>query len=186
MTPNLPYTHDRFYMRIGVGAAYTLDRFERSRASEAETFKELGRGFGVATELAFGGTPTAGLVVGGGIYGGHAFSLKAYEGQRELASWESVNTVLVGPFLDYYPEPASGVHIQGALGPALIEFDDGQRADAFGIMVGLGHEWFFAPQWSVGVLGRILLAAGDAEDEDGSQWDHAVLVPSVLLTTTLH
>ena len=197
--------HDGFYLRLALGGAYGKD------SVEAEDFKFDGSGPGVAEEIAIGTTVAPGLVIGGGVY---AAMLVEPEGDNleyggeDLdgveASWDSATFGVVGPFLDYYPNPAGGFHLQGAVGIASLSVSDGKMKDGsntidldesdgtgFGAMLGIGYEAWVGDQWSLGVLGRVLYGTPTMEDNlpGGNtevDWDHKMLIPGVLMSATYH
>jgi hypothetical protein len=105
---------------------------------------------------------------------------------------------IFGPFVDWYPNPRSGFHLQAALGIAALtsgngdrfdsdDDDDDYRAFGAGIVLGLGYEWWVGNEWSLGVLARTQAAGLEGEDDSGVRWVHAAgASPSLLLTLTYH
>jgi hypothetical protein len=104
--------------------------------------------------------------------------------------------VLVGPFIDYYPEPHAGFHAQAALGLSLLTprvFGDAatQRSQYLaaggGLLLGTGWDWWIAEEWSIGVLGQFGLHVLGGKDDAGVQWTHVVAIsPSLSLAVTYH
>ncbi len=145
--------HDGFYMRLGVGAA--------ALAGEVGAV-ELG-GAGLATEFALGGTVAPGLVVGGGSYPVFVPTTSYEFATGEKQDGDGTTVALIGPFVDYYINPAGGLHVQGSLGlnssalkaPSELE----QSGVGLGLMLGVGYEWWVGEQWSMGVLGRLTTTA---------------------------
>jgi hypothetical protein len=194
-------THDGFYMRFGLGFGGFHDYLV---ADSGDGFSHAGTvtGMGTASEFALGGTPARGLVIGGGIYG---MSVLASDFIAEDEAFDAGlpteinpsprNLSLIGPFIDYYPDPRNGMHLQAALGFAgltgirrdHVRFRDDDIAIGGGLMFGAGYEWWVADEWSVGVLGRVMGAALFQGDDDGADWIHwVVTVPSVLFSVTYH
>jgi hypothetical protein len=171
-------------------------------------------GAAAALEVALGGTPSPGIVIGGGVYQSMVFSPRVDEyqlgGATLQADYESdsADLVLVAFFLDAYLDPRGGFHVQAGVGPARMVVgaaDDcsqlesfggclslaGQEVDGLGLMLGVGYEIWAEEQWGVGLLGRLLYAAvsGDAEASFSAQEvevDHSVVAPALLFSATLH
>src|SRR6185312_13646838 len=85
-----------------------------------------------AFELAIGGTPAPGLVIGGGIFssatGNTSTSDLTVDGHGVgKLDYKSINFTLVGPFIDYYFNERSGFHLQGALGIAAMDVSSGRN-----------------------------------------------------------
>jgi hypothetical protein len=140
-----------------------------------------------------GGTVARGLVVGGGSY--QTFvpttNFKARVDGEELENdGEATSSVVVGPFIDYYPNPASGLHFQGALGVHNVSLESptgiSSSGSGVGLMLGVGHEWWVGEQWSIGVLGRLTAASHTIEDDNGTEWKSSFATFGVLGTFTYH
>lgn len=195
--------HDGFYMRFGSG----LSGFDERLSSEDSAIyggeiKSRTRGIGSASELALGGTISKGVVLGGGIY---TFDLLASTLRLEDDSADAPpeeldtglrNLILIAPFIDIYPNPRRGFHVQGALGLALLtprvfgssatEQSD-YAAVGGGLMLGAGYEWFIADEWSLGILGRATVSVLTGKDESGVRWVHVPSTsPGFLVTLTYH
>jgi hypothetical protein len=172
-------------------------------------------GFGVASEIALGGSPTPGFVIGGGIYGVSVLSASVDEltdggGSVDAdIEWDPSTLSMIGPFVDVYPAPASGFHLQAAFGYAVLDAGDGSgtyqyanttRTDitldpesfgGIGFMLGIGIEGWLSEQWSMGGLLRLMYASvsNRAELPGGGpsvDWCHSVLTPALLVTWTYH
>lgn len=204
------YTHDGFYLRMALGAARIWDSVKSGTVTECDSqgycaggkWEGTAEGFGAATELAFGGTVGRGVVIGGGIYN-HiipsptASNVKfAGVDQNGEIDFETSVFTLYAPFVDFYFDPNQGLHLEGALGFAMLaagkgkvsgyEFTSSQTATGFGFMVGFGDEWWVGSQWSLGLLGRLTYASMSATDDNDTDWSHKALVPAILMTATYH
>jgi len=204
------FTHDGFYLRLGFGLGFALDSLE---SSPDEFFIAETRGTGaltttltslaLATELALGGTPAEGLVLGGGVFSNILTGMKSSgcrygDFPRPGMTLDNVVFVVFGFFADYYFDPRAGFHVQGALGMGQIltgagRLEDGttvaggHSATGPGLVVGMGYEWFIAGQWSLGALLRAsgaLVTGGDVDRK--IDWDHAIVAPALLVTLTYH
>lgn len=115
------------------------------------------------THLAIGGALKDGLILGGAVF---VVSVQnpviEVEGKRRDDDIAVGTLFVVGPFVDWYFTPGEGWHLLGAIGGARITVEDetGQRGDVDNepvggaAVVGIGHNWWFDDQWSVGALLR--------------------------------
>jgi hypothetical protein len=195
--------HDGFYLRFGSGFGAYEERVESEKTSLYQG-EVAGRTVGLASlgEFAMGGTIGSGFVLGGGVYSAEllvshfrADHSSAVEPPPELDP-ELRELVVLGPFIDWYPRPSRGLHLQAAVGFASLtsgtgvagrDDEDTYRALGGGIVLGVGYEWWIGDEWSLGVLARAQGAAVSGEDEADVRWFHGVSTsPSLLLTLTYH
>jgi hypothetical protein len=113
-------------------------------------------------------------------------------------NFASTSMILLGPFVDYYIGPDSGLHVQGSLGLGVLSLGEGtvtgmavqptpaQKGYGLAGMLGVGYEWRLSGVWSIGVLGRILAGRGSGDDTAGVKWTHTVFVPGLLATVTMN
>jgi hypothetical protein len=201
--PYEPMVHDGFYMRFASGLAGFDERLssEESAVYGGE-IKSRTRGIATVSELAIGGTISKGVVLGGGIYTADllASTLRLEDGSAgepppELDTGLR-NLVLIAPFIDIYPNPRRGFHVQGALGLAAVTASvfgssatdrSDYAAVGGGLMLGAGYEWWIADEWSLGVLGRATVSVLTGEDDSGVRWIHIPATsPSFMFTLTYH
>lgn len=190
------HEHDGFYMRFGLGFTAFGDTLT---SSFHEDMHEQGtvRGFGTASEFALGGTVGAGFVLGGGVYGTSVVTSSYVAGTGRVPPMglrQPDSFTIIGLFADWYFRPRGGLHVQAALGAAVLsgvapdrmQWDDREAASGGGAMLGIGHEWWVDAEWGVGILGRV--TGGVAVQEvEGERWYHlAGASPSVLFTATYH
>jgi hypothetical protein len=203
--PPNKYRHDGFYLRlaggIGIGrdSAESDARYETGRTPGLVAFEGAGSGFAAATEVAIGFTPVGGLVLGAGIYTATIPSLDAGPQPMGRGSyeWELSQLAIASPHVDFYLDPDRGLHFQGGFGLATYVTGEakpsgsGAKARAhtgvgLGFMLGIGHQWWVAEQWSLGLIGRVLYAWTEGIDPEGVTWSHSTLAPSLLLAATHH
>jgi hypothetical protein len=148
--PSGPYCHDGFYMRLGLGLAYTSvwgsGPFGNASIS----------GTGIALSASFGGTIARGLVLGGALR--LADGVGQFTGGPSDASGSATASVVqvLGVFVDWYPAPSDGWHVGSQLGLGVTGVTDSltrtsSAPELAGSIFG-GYDWWIGPQWSLGVL----------------------------------
>jgi hypothetical protein len=204
--PTSVHRHDGFYLRLGAGFGGVRDQMlYQPDGGSSNDFENVGYVSGIATtgEFAIGGTVARGLVLGGGVYTA-GFMVTDFVRDPESSFTDALPTevdsshaslTVIGPFIDYYFQEDGGFHLQGALGVAVLSGlrnaqgvdNSSEGAAGGGLVFGLGNEWWVADDWSMGVLGRLTVAALFQEDDQQQTWVHAAAtVPSVLFTVTYH
>lgn len=191
--------HDGFYLRMAVGVGYFLGRARPADVSDqlADDLEVGISGVSIPVEFAIGGTPTPGLVIGGGAYGIHLPSgtYKAGHGDKTLSeSADYGSASLLAPFIDVYPNPRQGFHFQVAAGYAVANpgksdkiVDTTLSGGGFGAMAGLGVEGWVGPQWGMGMLARVQYMSVELKDsDDKNKTDFIALTPSLLMSATFH
>jgi len=187
--------HDGFYFRFGLGIG-SLHVNTTPDEGEGEI---ITTGTGGAVEIALGGTPTPGFVLGGAISGMSVsepdMEMKlGGESYKDTAKDETWTQSSIGLFADYYFDPEGGFHAQGLLALGVLAVDDTSEADADVsatgplFALGLGYEGWIAEQWGIGVLGRLTYASlkSDKIGDDDVKLNHTVISPALLLTITCH
>ncbi len=71
---------------------------------------------------------------------------------------DSLGAVVVGPFLDWYPNPTSGFHLGGMFGVAALglQGDDNEMSVGVGATLSAGYDFWVANQWSIGPELRLM------------------------------
>jgi hypothetical protein len=194
--------HDGFYLRFASGFGAYAETF-KSESSELYSGEVHARTRGLATlgELALGGSLRPGLVLGVGIYsaelisGSSRVSRKSADVPPPELEPEFRSLGIVGPFVDWYPNPRRGFHVQAAVGVAGMgtafddfgDSDEDYSAGGAGVVLGIGHEWWIGDQWSLGASARNTLALVTGKDNSGVRWVHGIAtIPSLLMTLTYH
>lgn len=204
-----PNTHDGFYARFGTGFGSYDERFQ-SQANPAYGGRVSAqvRGIAGASEIAMGGTPYEGLVIGGGIYSADVLTstLLVNEGRTLPEGFDATSRdfSMVALFMDRYFVPTLGVHFQAALGVASqtgVSLGganlgrNSQTANGPGLMLGFGYETWMLDQWSLGALARtsfgVLFSRDKVEvgpdETQNVRWVHYVIsIPEFLMTVTYH
>lgn len=181
------HLHDGFFARSDTGLA-----FYRARVSGSSSRTGI-RGLGQSAGISVGGTPERGLVVGGTVWTAIIDPVFVERGRTVTPDDDSVKITLLrlGPFLDWYPDPARGFHTQAAASfTAQVETDvkgNALEPAALGaaLSVGTGYEWFVSSELSLGLLGRLALGRVVRTPPEGEQ-DMLWLVPELALAATYH
>ena len=99
-----------------------------------------------------GGTPARGLVLGAGF---QEMSMQGYfRGGAHDRTSANGEELTVGPFVDYYPDPAGGFHVGALVGlsGALVTGGGSEMSLSLGGTIFGGYDWFVGRQTSVGVM----------------------------------
>jgi hypothetical protein len=157
------HLHNGLYLRGGVGAA-----FMTGTVSLNGTGADVS-GLGAAFELAIGGTPIPGLVVGFGMYFNLTPepSLTGTVGTDHFDGYPAgqLFSMVGGPLIDFYPNPTKGFHLQAAAGAGPVDWEVGRTGltqvpgvpysgGGGGFMIGAGYETWTGREWSFGGLLR--------------------------------
>jgi hypothetical protein len=176
------HLHDGMYYRVALGTGYVK--------ATTENGSEL-TGWGFSSEFWMGGSPIAGLALGGtfGIVAvpnpDAAISAADSGAGPDSGEAQGIATYSTfGMFADYYPNPRGGLHIMAGLNFSSFKFtaDSGtasQPATGVGLFGGIGYEWWAGQQWSVGPLVRLHWAS--VSDDSGGT---SVLSPVFMLGVT--
>jgi hypothetical protein len=152
------HVHDGFYLRMAAGIGPQWTRFYDSFLGDSNRW-------GGSFDLQLGGTPARGLVVGGGLWFAAHDASHALEvlGDTSAASFRAL---LVGPFIDFFPNPKQGFHFGGTIGLGGIGITssllDSQDRTSGGLGLGgwLGQDWWVGPEWSLGFQVRLFTVGG--------------------------
>ncbi|PKN49293.1 MAG: hypothetical protein CVU63_02570 [Deltaproteobacteria bacterium HGW-Deltaproteobacteria-20] len=185
-----PETHDGFFLRMELGAGYLMMPGTLEGGSSS-TDVDIS-GMGAVAGLLLGGTPADGLVIGGGSLASVVSKPKIKVGDIEADAEGDLSLSLLGPFVQYYPDPNAGLHFELLLGYASAsgtDDDADEAATGFGLSAGVGHEWFVSEEWSLGVAGRFTYANVKYESDVASTTftqKYTPMVPGILFTATYH
>jgi hypothetical protein len=200
--------HDGFYARLALGIGGLIGSRTEDYAPFDEVLRLEGDVSGIAQvgALMLGGTVAEGLVLGGGVWGANA-PATTYEGdiqnlavnrvaEAEQADVGLASVSVLGPFLAWYPDPMGGLHGEVAAGFALasingfselrgsdvLEIED-YEGGGWGVVLGVGYDFWIGEQWSLGVLGRVSYASvGQTSDTNTL----TAFIPAIAGTVTYH
>ena len=180
-----PKTHDGFYLQAAGGLGYL------SSSAEVAGTTVSYHGLSFPSHLLLGGTPGGGFVIGGGFLGDWVPAPSAtIEGGGVSGTVELTDVTLtligLGPFIDFYPDPAKGLHFQALVGWGGLEASyqgNAGGSDPTGLVlsIGGGHEWWVSTQWSIGVMGRLVYAPLSLNDIS-----YTTIAPALMATFTYH
>ena len=195
-----PYFHDGLYLRMAVGTGGM--RWRDQAVSNANVGDTNVNAAGGAAEFSLGGTPSPGFVVAGSLLAfGSAYG-DMNDGSGSTHMDKTIGYALFGATLDFFPDPRSGFHFGGTLGPAVATKTEDDRVNrrwtttaGAGFSVAAGYDWWIARQWSLGFLVRATGARfwgsvtyDDATDTTTHEHDsrRAVGTLSILFTGLYH
>jgi len=202
-----PRYHDGLFVRVAAGGSYFSDAVESDPLPLVGTVSGTLKGAAFSGQLVVGGSIKPGFVIGGALFFNHMPSPSATdaESQGPLGTtpiteidFDPTSLTVIGPFVDYYFNPGSGLHVQGAIGYGLLSLGQGsdrgtgnrrvqdQSGSGFAAVVGGGYEWYVSDSWGLGILGQLMFGLGSGEDSTGHTWRHRVLVPGLFLSATMN
>jgi hypothetical protein len=177
------HMHDGFYLRGGFGFGSLGASYDDQTASNVDL---SGSGFALALDVMVGGCPSRGVALGGALLTSGAFSAAFAQGGVDAGD-RSLGLVLVGPFIDGYPNPRGGWHLGAALGVASLQIQD--RTPTLTDTRGLGgagwfgYDWWVADEFSVGLslrlAGALTRDARDGMDVRAQTFGTTILVSGV-------
>jgi hypothetical protein len=117
-------------------------------------------GFGGAVDAWLGWTIAPGLVLGGSLNISSQRSASVAVGEDESSG--AATNVLLGAFVDAFPNPRQGAHFGGVLALANLNADTADGADdtdyqgaGLGLLVFAGYDAWIAREWSLGAMLRL-------------------------------
>jgi hypothetical protein len=182
------HTHDGWYFRAALGVSFLTSSTVALPNSGGDIDVS---GTGAGLELAIGKTLQRGIVVGGGIYGQSVSSPKYSMGGSSMTGG-SLSASSIGPFVDWYPDPAGGLHAEASVGLSAFNASKGDQFPAkdysghgYSLVAGVGYEMWFGDQVSVGVLARLQYAQADVKaDGDSQSVTMKLITPALLASLT--
>lgn len=177
-----PRRHDGYYFQVTGGAGYFNASTEKNDSEKSFSGPTL------STSVLMGGTPWRGTAVGGGLlldYSGAPSYV--VNGEKSLGLRNFTQFLIgIGPFVDYYPDPADGLHFFGFVGLGGLETSvaGSVRAnDPTGplIAAGGGYDFWVADEWSIGALARFSYAPLSTNEES-----YSTIAPALLANFTYH
>ncbi len=176
------HVHDGFYLRLNIGfGAYGI-RYEDNVSAG---------GAGLAFDVLAGGSPSKGFVIGGALLSDFSRNSSLKQNDTDLGE-VNIGTILLGPFVDGFPNPKGGWHVGGMVGIAGIRTDGApgqtkaREDNGGGGAVWVGYDAWVGDEWSLGGLLRIDAAVGRSEDDAGKKRDATSTALTLMFTTLYH
>jgi hypothetical protein len=173
-------------MSLGAGAVNS------TWETEAATANAKISGAGLALDLLIGGSPTPGLVIGGGLL---INSVTDPEVEPDGGSSSEIEGQLgvgqLGVFIDGFFDPTGGFHVGGMLGLASygVQFDDDDDENieqgGGGAAIWVGYDAWVGSQWSIGGLLR-LTGQSTSEERNDTKEQASAGTLSILFTALYH
>jgi hypothetical protein len=204
-----PRARDGFYVQLttGFGLPHFAITADDSTFSPPDHYTSSASGVSTGGSLLLGVPLRPGIVLGVGGLFALSFSDSSSNLTRNGQPYSLTDVKqdpfqlmgMVGPFVDIYPGPTLGWHVQALVGYTQVSyaqitqhpFSDGSPS-GIGLMVGVGHDWWTNEHWSIGLLARVTyastqLAPTPYSDGIGSAAEHNTVVsPSLEASFTYH
>lgn len=180
------YLHDGFYLRFALGGG----GFNAKGTYEPSVgFDNTISGGGVAADIAIGGSPVPGVTIGGEYLFQQIVkpSISINGGPSQTAD-NNANFGLIGPFIDWYPNPEGGFHFGGTLGLAVLTVSDPSTGETkaadrgAGGALGIGYDFWVGRQLSLGILGKFFGGSVSHEVGNGVTEKYAISGGSLLFS----
>jgi hypothetical protein len=176
-----PRTHDGFYLNLNAGIGYL------SSSGKQHGFEETMHGITIPVGVSIGGSVVPGLVIGGNFLWHQAPSPDGtLDGNGWTASHGPLYLFGLGPFVDFYPDPAQGLHFQGMVGLGVLDptangYGGLENAGGLIMEIGAGYDFWVGNEWSIGPLARLAYAPFTLNDES-----YSTIAPSLVASFTYH
>ncbi len=180
--------HDGFYLRLQLGPGYFHDAQSREREGQNAVLVSEVSGFATGFEVLAGGTIGNGVVIGGTLAITRVANYDRTVGSDTAETADVIGFTMLASFVDWYPDPEVGFHVLGVLGLAGASSKDRDwNPGGLAIGAGVGYDWWIADQWSIGVLGKVVVAGLGEEPEAGDdRLAEGVFAPSLMFGGTYH
>jgi hypothetical protein len=175
-----PRTHDGFHLNLNAGLGYLSTSASQGGASGSFS------GLSFPTGILIGGSVIPGLVIGGNIFW-HTTPSPGGGGVYENANADlSMYLIGIGPYVDFYPNPAEGLHFQGMVGWGGLETSvngnvGGSDPTGLIMQIGAGYDFWVGDEWSIGPMARFAYAPFSMADVTFS-----TIAPSLVASFTYH
>jgi len=200
-------TRHGLYVRLAAGASYFSDAVESDPIAPFGQLSGTLKGGAISAEAAVGGTIFPGLVVGGALFvhylpGPSTTNASASGGLLSAPvgdiDFDPTTLTVIGPFVDYYFLPGSGLHAQASVGYGILSLGQGnergsgvlavhdQKGSGVSAVIGGGYEWWVSDSWGIGVLGQLMMGWGSGDDTTNHTWKHQLLIPGILVSATMN
>jgi hypothetical protein len=149
--------HDGFYVRLNGGLGFVSTQFADGSDDAGDVSLH---GSDMALDLLVGGSPSPGVTLGGGLFTNLLLAANVKQDGRDLGD-RDVGILVLGPFIDGFPNPKKGWHLGGSLGLGVANMTDmgpsgdTSRTGGFGALAWGGYDAWIGDDWCVGGLLRL-------------------------------
>jgi len=157
-----PHARDGFYLQLT--SELGLAHFANT-TSDSSPATELGQsesGPAIGGSLLVGVPLRPGFVLGAGTLAALCIAEGTDHTQDgKSAQWDgsghmsAYSMAIVGPFVDLYPSPRLGWHVQALAGYAFLDHRDTSAQKGIGVMAGVGRDSWLSEHWSAGWVARL-------------------------------
>jgi hypothetical protein len=185
--------HDGFYLRVALGGGSARMKLSSAESGVADATV---KGGGVGLDFLIGGSPSDGLVIGGGIFSQSDNSPTVEQGGTSVKYNGDGSLALIGPFIDGFFDPEGGFHLGGAIGITGFNLNnkdvDNYDTTAYnggGLLAFGGYDAWIADEWSLGGYVKFMASSGTRNvDVGGKSYDQraAGWAVSVMATALYH
>ena len=181
------HLHDGFYLRMGLGLAYSAALV----SSDSKSVPDYNfAGGGAAFDLWLGGTPTPGLALGAALSAVGVNSSSRHASGQSISGSVAGSTGLLGFFVDVFPDPERGFHFGGALGVASGQAEikgSGKtyQGGGVGLAAWTGYDFWVSSQWSLGGALRFM-GSVTRQDTDAVKYESSIGGVSLSFTALYH
>jgi hypothetical protein len=197
-------THDGFYARLGSGFAAWSEQLSTVEDDAYDgPMRVETTGIAKVDDLMLGWSLAPNWVLGLSLQTANLLANTSRAGEDNVANPPAeVDTglrdmVLLGPSAVWFSNPKGGFNLGFGLAVGGVSvkrigakaYSTKTQYEAGGLALNLevGHTFWIAEQWSVGLRGRVNAAYFRGTDDDGVNWEHSVGVsPGALFDVTYH
>lgn len=153
--------HEGFYLRVNAGLGWVGSEFAPKGGPDVSA-----SGSDLALDLLVGAAPTPGVTLGGAVFSHLVLAHKLDPSDADVGS-SDMKLFLIGPFIDGFPRTKGGFDVGASVGVASLSLGD---IDTLGVGATgwLGYTAWVGDEWSIGSVGRYLLARTSG---DGGEFD---------------
>lgn len=173
LTPQAPpqgnsrtyHRHEGFYLRANFGLGLHWSSFDDESSQD---FDVDASGTGMGLDLLIGGSPTAGVAIGGGLISNWIFSA-GFDANGERVDDRDVRDATVGVFIDGFPIETGPWHLGALVGLTGVQIggdDYVQNTMGLGGAIWAGYDQWVGDELAVGGLLRLTVNHTTGEESN--------------------
>ena len=153
------HVHDGFYLRLNAGIGFVGADFSNGGTENDDLSAD---GSDLALDVLVGGSPSRGVAVGGALLSNTLLAADL-EQSGDTVTDRDISIVLLGPFIDGFPNAKRGWHLGGTIGLSAVkqkdlgEFGQTDRTVGLGAAAWAGYDAWVGDEWSLGGQLRFML-----------------------------